>query len=132
MLLVLPRQVVKLSDEFWCVNLFLITVEEIWKNKSAMKKPFTKQVPVKQFISQHFATINIYKKFLFTSPSWQLVYSIFIPIIRLLIKTVWKVSAFGVFLGRIFSHSDWIRRDTAGKYGPENFRIRRLFTQWNH
>ena len=27
--------------------------------------------------------------------------------------TAWKVSVFGVFLVRIFPHSDWIRRDTA-------------------
>ena len=27
--------------------------------------------------------------------------------------TAWKVSPFGVFLVRIFPHSDWIRRDTA-------------------
>ena len=24
------------------------------------------------------------------------------------------------FLVRIFPHSDWIQRDTSGKYGPEN------------
>ena len=36
-----------------------------------------------------------------------------------------KVSVFGVFLVRIFPHSDWIRRDTAecGKYGPEKLLI---------
>ena len=28
-----------------------------------------------------------------------------------LINTAWKVSVFGVFQVRIFSHSDWIRRD---------------------
>ena len=48
------------------------------------------------------------------------------------------MSAFGVFLVRIFTHSDWIRRDTeylsvfspnAGKYGPEKLRIGTLFTQ---
>ena len=42
---------------------------------------------------------------------------------------MWKVSVFGYFLVRIFSHLDWIRRVTpyfsafspnAGKYGPEN------------
>ena len=42
--------------------------------------------------------------------------------------TAWKVSKYGVFLVRIFPHSDWIGRDTkhlsvfspnAGKYGPE-------------
>ena len=42
--------------------------------------------------------------------------------------TAWKVSKYGVFLVRIFPHSDWIRRDTSycsvfspntGKYGPE-------------
>ena len=55
------------------------------------------------------------------------------------LDTAWKVSLFGVFLVRIFPHSDWILRDTeyffvfspnAGKYGPEKFRIRTLFTQW--
>ena len=40
--------------------------------------------------------------------------------------TVWKVSVFGVFLGRIFAHLDWIQRDkrvcspNAGKYGQKN------------
>ena len=43
------------------------------------------------------------------------------------IATVWKVSVFGVFLVRIFSHSKWICRDTehlsvfspnTGKYAP--------------
>ena len=43
-------------------------------------------------------------------------------------STVWNVSKYGVFLVRIFLHSNWIRRDTkylsvftlnAGKYGPE-------------
>ena len=42
--------------------------------------------------------------------------------------TAWKVCKCGVFSGRIFPRSDWIRRDTeylyvlspnAGKYGPE-------------
>ena len=50
-----------------------------------------------------------------------------------------KVSALGVFVVRIFPHSDWIRSDTeylsvfggnVGKYGPEKLRIRILFTQW--
>ena len=53
--------------------------------------------------------------------------------------TAWKVSVFGVFLVRIFPHSDWIRRDTeyllvfspnVGKYWQEKLRIRTLFTQW--
>ena len=40
-------------------------------------------------------------------------------------------SVFGLFLLCIFPHSDGIRRDTnAGKYRPEKFRIRTLFTQW--
>ena len=43
-------------------------------------------------------------------------------------NTVWKVFVFGVIMGRIFSHLNWIRRDTvhlsvfsrnAGKCGPE-------------
>ena len=45
-----------------------------------------------------------------------------------IIHTTWKESVFGVFLVRIFPHSDWMRRDTeylfvfhpnARKYGPE-------------
>ena len=43
----------------------------------------------------------------------------------------WKVSVFGVFLVRIFSHLDWIWRDylfvfstNAGKYEPEKLRTR--------
>ena len=52
--------------------------------------------------------------------------------------TVWEVSVFGVILVRVFSHSDWIRRNTqylsvlspnAGKHGPEKLQIRTLFTQ---
>ena len=55
-----------------------------------------------------------------------------------LVNTEWKVSAFGVFLVRIFLYSDWIRRDTlylsvfspnARKYGPEKLLIQTLFTQ---
>ena len=55
-----------------------------------------------------------------------------------LFNTAWKVSVFGLFLVRIFLHSDWIRRDTenlsvftpyTGKYGPEKLRIRALFMQ---
>ena len=54
-------------------------------------------------------------------------------------RTAWKVSIFGIFLLRIFSHSDWIRRDTdylsvfspnAEKCGPEKRWIRTPFTQW--
>ena len=54
--------------------------------------------------------------------------------------TAWKVFVFGVFLVRIFLHSDWIRRYTsyfsvfslnAGKYGQEKLRIRTIFTQWS-
>ena len=33
--------------------------------------------------------------------------------------TAWKVAVFGVFLVRIFSHSDRIFSPNAGKYGPE-------------
>ena len=49
-----------------------------------------------------------------------------------------EVSVLGDFLVRIFPHLDWIRRDTSyisvftpntGKYGPENLRIRTLFTK---
>ena len=52
--------------------------------------------------------------------------------------TTWKVSLFGVFLVRIFLHSDWIWRDTeylsafsphSGEYGPEKLRIRKFFRQ---
>ena len=53
-------------------------------------------------------------------------------------STAWKVSVFGIFLARIFSHLDWIRRDipylsafspNAAKYGPEKLWMRTLFTQ---
>ena len=52
--------------------------------------------------------------------------------------TAWKVSVFGIFLVRIFSHSDWMWRDTEylsvfspnpRKKGLEKLRIRTLFTQ---
>ena len=58
-----------------------------------------------------------------------------------LTDTVWKVSVFRVFQGRIFPHSDWIQRDTeylfvfspnTGKYGSEKFQIRTLFMQWEY
>ena len=43
------------------------------------------------------------------------------------------LSVFGVFLVRIFQHSDTpylsVFSTNAGKYGPEKFRIRKLFTQ---
>ena len=53
------------------------------------------------------------------------------------VSAAWKLSAFGVFLVRIFPHSDWIWRDmkylsifnpNAGKYGPGKLRIRTIFT----
>ena len=34
-------------------------------------------------------------------------------------STAWVVSVFGVFLARVFPHSDWIFSSNAGKYGPE-------------
>ena len=52
--------------------------------------------------------------------------------------TLWKASVFGVFLVRIFPHSDWIGRNTeylsvfspnAGKYRSEKLQIRILFTK---
>ena len=55
-----------------------------------------------------------------------------------LVYTLWKVPVFGVFLVRIFSHSDSIRRDAEylsafspnwRKYGLEKLRIRTLFMQ---
>ena len=55
-------------------------------------------------------------------------------------NNAWNVSVFGVFLVRIFSHLDWIRRDiphlsvfspNVGKYRPEKHQIRILFTQCN-
>ena len=63
-----------------------------------------------------------------TWESWQLFVNI----------PAWKLFVFGVFLVRIFPHSDWIRRYTeylsvfslnAGKYGPDKVRIRTFFTQ---
>ena len=65
-------------------------------------------------------------------------YSVSIKSYFLEYHIVWKVSLFGVFLAHIFPHLDWIRRDTpylsifspnARKHGPENLRIRTLFTQ---
>ena len=56
---------------------------------------------------------------------------------KLITITSWTLSAFGVFLVRIFPHLNWIWRDTlylfvfspnAGKYGPEKLRIQALFT----
>ena len=50
----------------------------------------------------------------------------------------WKVFLFGVFLVRIFPHSDWIQRNTpylsvfspnTAKYGPGKLRIRTLSTE---
>ena len=43
--------------------------------------------------------------------------------------TAWKVAVFGVFLVRIFSHSDRIFSPNAGKYGPENSKTPTLLTQ---
>ena len=52
-----------------------------------------------------------------------------IPFTYLTTNTAWKVSIFGLFLVRIFSHANWIRWDTSylsifspntEKYGPEN------------
>ena len=49
------------------------------------------------------------------------------------------MSVFRAVVVRIYPHPDWIQRDTehlsvfssnVGKYGPEQFRIRTLFTQW--
>ena len=63
----------------------------------------------------------------------------FLPLIFIFLMTLtaWKMSVFGVFLVRIFLHSDWIRRHNlsvsspdTGKYGPEKLRIRALFTQY--
>ena len=41
------------------------------------------------------------------------------------------MSVFGVFLARIFPHSDKIFSLNAGKYGPEKLSIWTLFTQCN-
>ena len=44
-----------------------------------------------------------------------------------------KSPVFGIFLVRIFPHSDWylfVSSPNSGKYGPEKSRIRTLFTQW--
>ena len=58
---------------------------------------------------------------------WNILLSFLSPAFYFNSCTAWKVSKYGVFLVRIFPHSDWIRRDTsysvlspnAGKYGPE-------------
>ena len=73
---------------------------------------------------------NIYRK-------WNSVNHISVTVSRGVFITVWKVFVFRVFLVRIFSYSDWIRRDTeylcvfspnAGKCGPEKLRRWTLFT----
>ena len=60
-----------------------------------------------------------------------------IILIKTLENTARKLSIFGVFLVRIFPHLDRIQRDTenlsvfspnAGKYGPNQIRIRTLLT----
>ena len=70
---------------------------------------------------------------------WLLFNSFRWSLIDLVWSTTWKVPVFGVFLVRIFPHSDWIRRDTPylsvfspnpEKYRPEKLWIRTLFTQW--
>ena len=43
---------------------------------------------------------------------WLLFNSFRWSLIDLVWSTTWKVPVFGVFLVRIFPHSDWIRRDT--------------------
>ena len=57
---------------------------------------------------------------------------------NIMCTTILKVSVLGVFLVRIFPHSNWIRRDSpylsvfslnAGKYGPEKLRVRILYAQ---
>ena len=86
--------------------------------------------------------------FLFTIPAiyykcWTIFKNIWYMLLRFFFlasksTTAWKVSVFGVILARIFPHSDWMRRDTsyisvfspnAGKYGPEELRLRTFFTQ---
>ena len=61
-----------------------------------------------------------------------------IQLSSLFTHTAWKVSVFGVWLVRIFPHSDRIRKNTpyvfvfspnAKKYGPGKLRIRTLFMQ---
>ena len=56
-----------------------------------------------------------------------------VPMDIIIIYTEWKMSVFGVFLVRLFPHSDWIRRDmehfavsspNAGKFGPEKSKCR--------
>ena len=50
--------------------------------------------------------------------------------------TVWNVSKYGVFLVRIFPHSDWIRRDTndtnAGKYRAKKNSVFGHFSRSGH
>ena len=64
---------------------------------------------------------------------WNMFFEILLPKFKLTVvgriyHPAWKVSVFGLFLVRIFLHTDWIRRDTpylsvlspnAGKYAPE-------------
>ena len=67
------------------------------------------------------------------------IYSLFISGNATKIEHCLKSIRIRSFLARIFTHSDWIQRDTkyvspispnAGKCGPEKLRIRKLFTQW--
>ena len=70
---------------------------------------------------------------------WNSVNHISVTVSRGVFITVWKVFVFRVFLVRIFSYSDWIRRDTeylcvfspnAGKCGPQKLRRWTLFTRY--
>ena len=49
-----------------------------------------------------------------------------------LIYTAWKLSVFGVFLLRIFPHSEYLSvfSSNEGTYGPEKLRSRTRFIQW--
>ena len=83
-----------------------------------------------------FPTRNAYFNFIST---WKIVSSPYWLCQQSPEYTTWIVSLFGVFLVRIFPHSDWVRRVTeylsvfnpnVGKYKPERLLIRTLFTQW--
>ena len=79
-----------------------------------------------------FFLIYIFLKNFFVALSLQcLIFQTFCAISCTRSVTVYKVSVFGVFLVRIFPHSDWIQRYSlnAVKYGPEKLRIRTFFTQ---
>ena len=87
--------------------------------QTTQKELFAKKQPLTIFVKSSILYLTMFWIHLYQSKTY----------------TAWKVSVFEVFLARIFPHLDWIRRDilylsvfslNAGKYGPEELRIRTL------